>query len=70
LMRDAPDPDRDFVGAHEYGPGSRSRLAGGRLGLLPLPDGEWIGMPSPKYFRAVATIYAYVITRAVVAGCM
>src|SRR5262249_51890508 len=37
LMRDAPDPDRDLIGTHEYGPGSRSRLAGGRLGLLPLP---------------------------------
>src|SRR6516165_6854094 len=43
LMRDAPDPDRDFIGAHDYGPGSQSRLAGGRLGLVPLPPNS--GLP-------------------------
>jgi len=26
LMRDAPDSDRDFIGAHACGPGSQSRL--------------------------------------------
>src|SRR5262249_19031699 len=38
LMRDAPDPDRDFIGAHDYGPGSQSRrLAIASLILSPLP---------------------------------
>src|SRR5262249_8050229 len=28
LMRDAPDPDRDFIGAHEYGLGCNHALRG------------------------------------------